>query len=97
MTDKDKDQAPKEPKMKEKAILIKAAPLMALLKLEWEGGGEIPPELSGVYTSSKSATEAAKAHFAAKGFEVEVVNTLLSKGKTETRREAKTVRELSPI
>lgn len=56
----------------------------ALIRIEWEGGGEVPLELSGSYTDTPNAQRAIAAYMAAKGRVVEV------KDKTkQTTEEAK--------
>ncbi len=96
MTDQDKKAQPLAPKLK--PLQIVPAPLMALLKLQFVGGGELPPELAGVYTSSQQAKEAALAYYATKGETVEVLTPLESKGKSETRKQINSAhRDIQPI
>lgn len=95
MTDKDKAQQPLV--TKKKVLKIKAAPLMALLQFEWIGGGELPPELSGTYTSARAAKDAALAYYAGKGETVEFETPLDTKGKSETRRSINAGRDIQPI
>lgn len=95
MTDKDNKAQPLTPK--KKVLEIVPAHQSALLRLQWIGGGELPEELSGNYTSSVNAKGAALAYYASKGETVEVLTPLESKGKSETRRQINQVREISPI
>lgn len=42
----------------QKALRIETAPNSALLQIVWEGGGQIPSELEGMFTSTVEANRA---------------------------------------
>lgn len=43
--------------MSEKQLLIEQAPGSTLLRIRWEGGGQVPALLSGQFTSVKAAED----------------------------------------
>lgn len=47
-----------------KSIRIEAVPSSTLVKFAWNGGGELPAELSGTYTNTAAAMQAFRAWIA---------------------------------
>lgn len=42
----------------QKALVLETAPNTALIQIRWEGGGQVPQELSGLFTSKTEAQRA---------------------------------------
>lgn len=81
--------------MSQKNFRLVVDDLSALVRVEYEGGGEVPAILSGLYTDSVEANKAIAAYAADKGRHIIIVDKTQetvedSKAKKQTSRPAMT-------
>lgn len=81
--------------MSQKNFRLVVDDLSALVRIEYEGGGEVPADLKGLYTDSVEANKAIVAYAADKGRDIAVVDKTQetvedSKSKKQTSRPAMT-------
>lgn len=69
-----------------RTLRIEKVPASTLLRIVWNGGGEVPAALSGSYTSHLSAETAIKAWMAANDREVEIDSPGPDEQKAEQKK-----------
>lgn len=84
--------------MTKKALRIEPIPQSAMVRIVWEGGGEVPASLSGSYTSPLVAKQAIATWEAVHRDEpVVVVVKREEDEKKQQQKEKPTAKEISPL
>jgi hypothetical protein len=69
-----------------RSLRVEKVPASTMLKIAWNGGGEVPPGLQGHFTSHFEAKAAIANWLAANGKEVEVTEPKLDEQAEKTKR-----------